>query len=299
MATDDATERRAESWAELQELLYRDAWQPDIGRHRTPYVYRGVPNESYHLETSIRRLVGDSGEWELESHLLRNFHKYSQRQIDGPRSIWRLLSVAQHHGLPTRLLDWTYSPLIAAYFAVERGNPDSDGVIWAVDYERVHADLPDSMRDALDREATEMFDVPLLVDAGVARELQRGGSDSEPTRPADEINVRRLEELRRRLLEFSDRPSGPFVLFFEPPAIDERIVNQSALFSYQTDPRILLDEWLEERPELYRRIVVPAERKAEFRDKLDQANVNQRALFPGLDGIANWLAEYYRPRRTD
>jgi hypothetical protein len=45
-----------------------------------------------------------------------------------------------------------------------------------------------------------------------------------------------------------------------------------------------------------RQIVVPAELKWEVRDKLDQANINERTLFPGLDGLSRWLERYYLPR---
>jgi hypothetical protein len=61
-------------------------------------------------------------------------------------------------------------------------------------------------------------------------------------------------------------------------------------------PELRLDEWLERRPQIARRVVVPAELKWEVRDKLDQSNVTERVLFPGLDGLSRWLARYYAPR---
>ena len=46
-----------------------------------------------------------------------------------PRNLWERMALAQHHGLPTRLLDWSYNPLVAAYFAsIEE--PNSDGVLY-------------------------------------------------------------------------------------------------------------------------------------------------------------------------
>jgi hypothetical protein len=83
------------------------------------------------------------------------------------------------------------------------------------------------------------------------------------------------------------------VIFFEPPSLDARIVNQFALFSVMSSPTGRLDRWLAHYPELCRRIIIPARLKWEVRDKLDQANITERVLFPGLDGLSRWLKRHY------
>ena len=73
-------------------------------------------------------------------------------------------------------------------------------------------------------------------------------------------------------------------------------MNQFALFSLMSTPRGELAGWLARRPDLCRRLVIPARVKWEIRDKLDQANLSERVLFPGLDGLSRWVARYYTPR---
>jgi hypothetical protein len=74
-------------------------------------------------------------------------------------------------------------------------------------------------------------------------------------------------------------------------------VNQFALFSMMSSPGVRLDEWLEkQKSRPARRIIIPAEVKWEIRDKLDQANITERVLLPGLDGLAQWLRRHYLPR---
>ena len=64
-----------------------------------------------------------------------------------------------------------------------------------------------------------------------------------------------------------------------------------------SDPTDVMDNWLRDYPELWKRIIIPAELKWEIRDKLDQANINERILFPGLSGLSRWLMRYYSPRQ--
>jgi hypothetical protein len=86
------------------------------------------------------------------------------------------------------------------------------------------------------------------------------------------------------------------VAFLEPPSLDERIINQFALFSLLSGPATRFDTWLESHPQAWRKIEVPAELKWEIRDKLDQANITERVLYPGLDGLSRWLKRYYTPK---
>jgi hypothetical protein len=167
------------------------------------------------------------------------------------------------------LLDWTYSPLVAAHFATtDLACYDRDGVIWVVDYVALHAMLPPRLKRILTRERSNALTVEMLAEAAPS--------------------LRGMEKLAKR----------DFVLFLEPPSVDARIVNQFALFSMMSTPEARLDQWLlRQKRRLARRIIIPAELKWEIRDKLDQANVAERMLFPGLDGLCRWLTRYYTPKK--
>jgi hypothetical protein len=218
------------------------------------------------LVTGLARLGGPYDQ--TEPHILRAFRKYARPEEAAGTSLWNWMALAQHHGLPTRLLDWTFSPFVALHFMTsEMETFDRDGVVWAVDYVGANALLPQVLKDIAERESAGVFTADMIDEAATS--------------------LARLDELSK---------GEPFVLFLEPPSLDARIVNQFALFSMMSSPTARLDHWLSARPELYRRLIVPAELKWEVRDKLDQANVTERVLFPGLDGLSLWLKRYYTPK---
>jgi hypothetical protein len=273
-----------ENWCHLQEELFRGSWNDRIQRFRSPYVYRGLSDHSYRLFTSLIRLGGHYAS--LEKHLLRSFRKYGHEIAQKWPSIWHLLTIAQHYGLPTRLMDWTYSPYVALHFAIANHEKyHLDGVIWVVDYQQAHLRMPDHLRRRLQTEGAQAFTVELL--SGLFRERDENEAADE-TAFHDVI----------RSLEAFDRTSrqSEFLLFFEPPSLDDRIVNQFALFSVMPNSERAIDDWLTLHPELYQRVIIPAALKWEFRDKLDQCNITERVLFPGLDGLSSWLRRYYSPR---
>jgi hypothetical protein len=253
-----------ETWRELDDAIADPSWARHPRHTRSTRVFRGLARSDYSNVTSLARLSGDYAA--LERHLLRNFRKYAFRQEPGPTT-WDWLALGQHHGLPTRLLDWTFSPLVALHFATASW-PEHDAVLWAVDCAAAHEALPQPLREALRDEGSLVFTTDLL-----------GRITPEPG------DLRRLQD------------HGPFALFFEPPTFDERIASQAAVLSVISDPICQLETWLDGHHDAYRAWEIPVELKAEVRERLDQAHITERSLMPGLDGLARWLTRYYTPRR--
>lgn len=257
----------AHTWSEVQDHLFEGAWNDRIRRHRSQHAFRGLTDSRYDLSTGLMRLGGDYAG--MEKHLLRNFKKYAHQSVVERDSIWHWLSVAQHHGLPTRLLDWTYSPFAALHFATaDHRQFHIDGAIWKVDFSKVHAMLPSRVKQVMDREGSGVYTVEMLAES-----------------------LRDLSDL-----DGLSSPMGNFAIFFEPPSIDDRIVNQFAYFSVISSPQLSMNDWLDRHPGFWTKIIIPAGLKWEIRDKLDQSNITERVLFPGLDGLCNWLARHYSPR---
>ena len=76
--------------------------------------------------------------------MLERFRKESLPLLSGmrPQTDWEWLSVAQHQGMPTRLLDWTANALAGLWFAVASDDAPDDGVLWVLDVEPANETQP-------------------------------------------------------------------------------------------------------------------------------------------------------------
>jgi FRG domain len=270
------SEVRISSWGELiAEIHSRELVQlrPEEGDHlRSPYVFRGVDVAKWGLSTSLQRIPRNANASTsiIEHSLIRSFRKYASAGAFDDKSEWYVLAVAQHNGLPTRCLDWTSSPLVAAHFAcADETYKEQDGAIWCL-----HAGALRHINERSNQKAASLRGVAWVYDT---RLLERSYRD--------------LAELDKSSAD------GDLMLLWEPPSLDSRIANQtgslSIMNSAEHSQNEFLDQYATHYDDLVVRIVIDAGAKSEIRDMLDQNNISERTLFPGLPGLCDWLKRYY------
>ena len=259
-------ERKFQSWQEL--LKEFDALTG------LPFVYRGQCDADWPLKTSLERHVPKgktcSG---AEDVLIRDFkrraHVYvppSQLPTD---DVVEWLALMQHFGAPTRLLDFTESPYVAAYFAAE--DAKRAFVIWAVDTlwltERVGAVIIDS-----DPRIRERF-------AAFVREHE--ALKNPPFALGAALSVGHPEDLLRNRFTI--------VANVEPERMNERLsIQQGAFLCPGNVDKTFLEnlEAMGDSGEHVQKFIVPAAERETVLQRLRLMNITRASLFPGLDGFA-------------
>lgn len=250
MDTTRFTSLRMKTWDEifLHVRTFKDGW-----------IFRGQPSD-YPLASSLERACKRAGvslsrardtEYRLVREFQRRFHFYSVRAPNSD-SILEWLAIMQHHGAPTRLLDWTYSLFVAAYFAVE--SAETDSVVWALN--------TDWLKDEIGKN-------PRLADSW--REF---------------VSARTADSFR--LLFLRESPEA-FVYTATPLEMNERLAVQQGLFLCPGDisrPFAANLEALSPSSSSLVRITIPLECRTQALRDLQRMNMNAATLFPGLDGFA-------------
>ena len=261
---------RFETVEQAMTLLIDQPYDESRKLFRNLYVYRGIPNVEYKLITSLRRNCGRMQK-ALEQHILDNFSKYAEHEAPSMlTSIWKRMILGQHHGLPTRLLDWSRSPLVALHFAMSEGDytqmDKHDAVVWKIDIADLKKHLPDEYRKVLDDAQSSIY------------------------------TMDQLDQVTRGSLDKYDRDMGDSgMVILEPPSMDQRITNQYSIFSVVPEGMKDIDGFLE-ATENSAKYIISKDIRWHLRDALDQMNINERMIYPGLDGVARVEGRHYYVR---
>jgi hypothetical protein len=203
-----------------------------------------------------------------------------------PQTAWEELAIAQHHGLPTRFMDWTTNPLVALYFAVRNTDGHSaDSAVYVLisnpkryaDLKRGQAAQVKPVGDAATESATALED-DAYADFGT--------DNATPLAPtADTTATGDSAELSGDVgpLELPTPFKISENIIYDPPHVSPRIRAQDGVLLACWQPMQPLDE------KDYLEIVIKQAAHEDIRRRLDQYGVFDKQLFPDLDGIAKWL----------
>jgi hypothetical protein len=233
------------------------------------YWYRGQANAEWGLETSFLRMTKHLARQREEAIVLEDAarqefmsraHLFIEHghlaKVKTMPCWWALM---QHHGAPSRLLDWSASPYVAAYFAAHQAAEAQPGAVWGFCHSRLHdAFVRDYGNEPPDLTKTE---------------------DEDPT----------VKELHKALTNPNAEPMiAPLEFKFFSSA---RMAEQQGRFTMCL--RIHQDHVCiaTKVPTHLKRIVIPHEAKPDFLAELRRMNITAAALFPGVDGLGRSIAE--------
>jgi len=240
-------EIRVQSWSQFNDYIAtRDGW-----------AFRGQVDASWPLLSALpRRLLQNQvppDQWsQREERAIRIFRRKAHVYLTDKSALvddLRCLAMMQHHGAPTRLLDFTKSPFVAAFFALEKAR------------------------------------VPAAVYALNTPWIWAAGPDFDPSLTRDAIDPRVPGNFERHFAI----NKLPVVWFGEPREMDRRLVAQSGLLVVpgvlDKPLDVLLGEYSRGQV-LVERVVIGPEVRAEAMHELYRMNITQATLFPDLEGLA-------------
>lgn len=237
----------------------------------TGSVYRGQSNSNWSISSGLSRISKNV----LGSDLLdraRNAFKIFDAERHGYYALtnnnpWDVLALAQHYGLPTRLLDWSHSPMVALFFAL-------DGVRFK---KQPLATLSQELRDSPVRQIIRQGDIVALPENDAAVYMIPRSSDggSAPWRSARDLP----EDV---FAQVSDAEIHGYC-FYNPDVTSGRLKHQGGLFSIGVNP---FDEFPSRSAY---KIIIQRECVAEMYSNLVMMNVGAKLVYGELEGLCKDL----------
>ncbi|MHC4109838.1 MAG: FRG domain-containing protein [Planctomycetota bacterium] len=243
-------------------------WEELASHQKEGWIYRGQSDATYGLTTSLERACESWGislslAKKTEKLLIRAFQRrlyLYTGQIPNKKAYYEWLSLMQHHGAPTRLLDFTYSINVATYFAVEKTKVDC--AVWAID-----------ARWAVEKSKEKYRDKNIKV-------LFK--------KPIDE----KCEAVLGKLLLNSKKE---LIIPINPFRLNERLTLQKGVFMCLGNVKKSFEENLRSLKGYktkVKKLIIPNKLRKSAIKELYNIPVTRATLFPGLDGFAQSLSVY-------
>lgn len=268
-----------------------DSWEDALvlGKGLAGHVFRGQLDSTWLLSTTLERASRRYGfpEGALRNRevvLLNNFQRRAHHYIDDPPKLddrleW--LALMQHHGAPTRLLDFSHSFYVAAFFSME--SAEQDAAVWALSSEFTMGHTSNHLFG--EKTMFDLYEESRMV----LEEHLEGGQTSicvmlaEPQRMNPRLAVQQgcfvvPGDLSKSFMEnLADCLEEDVAALAAKRVRSTRLLNADQFF----DTPIV-------------KIVLPRSIHNKAVWDLDQMNVNATSLFPGLDGFARSLHTWFR-----
>jgi hypothetical protein len=236
--------------------------------------YRGHSNENYVLSPGLQRGLNASSRkipdwlWGTESDLFYEFRSKAKSLHQQHFSDWDILFFMQHHGVKTRLLDWTDSLGVAVYFALlgyktEQIEPPC---VWILNPYRFNEEFHGE-RDLWD---------PLL--------LNSYEDDNTSNEGYEDLM---LYENTGDIFPWDE----PIALY--PVRKADRLSTQNGYFTIHGNDSRPIDTIVGKRKHILKKVILPKEAIPGAIEFLEHAGINQFSLFPDLDGLSRYLNHKY------
>jgi hypothetical protein len=217
--------------------------------------FRGQNRASYNLIPGLGR-VHVKNLAEIENLLYYDFVQYGGHLIQPYKNTWDVLYLMQHHGIPTRLLDWSESLLTALYFSIKDSISSEDSAIWILDpYDLNHS--------SNNMEFISYFDVDF---------------------PKGYYNYF-VDEMYP---EYGQFPKTIIAIGINPP--NARIVAQKGAFTFH-NPEDLKNPLEILFPQTVKKIVIERELFESAKKFLFVSGFNEFTMFPDLDGLSRYIRD--------
>jgi hypothetical protein len=290
------TKATIQNFYELHNVLNTEEYREELKEIED---YKDNPKKSYRdVPRYIFRGQCEKKGWDLKPKYGRNNHEiedenlfrkwkkcayfYEKRNLE---TDWEWLTIAQHHGLPTRLLDWTRNPLVATFFSVRDTIIENEKL--GKDQEPYDAVLYVYF-DSIGL-GTAKRDTPYLYGKSVEPFSNKGNKELDFVDDVVPCEWR--------------NENGGFVIKFDPRWVTQRLAMQNGIFTYHSPPQLSLAKYIREvlpnKKKIKKRImnlekiIIKQENLKEIKKTLSFYGINDRTLFPDFDGLSKWVSWFY------